>query len=221
VPDTCERAVTAEGHEATSREDREPIVGVKLSQLVLVAGRVTFAPRYLREHPHTYEADADALCEGTHAHRAPSAACRCGFYAVASRADLWRLGPAPEAVILDVELSGTVIEHEFGWRAGHQSVLGMHLPAWCTAKRRCRRQAVGVAPYRSYEYEPGAASTWTRLRPVCGRCSKGRALTIPDIAGYLSGEVTLDGPNLPGWPQEISASAPWTTGAIGSAQPKP
>ena len=181
-----------EFHPSESREDDEPLLGVKFARLVSVAGGVTFAPRYLRQTPHTYQADAEAVCESDCAHRAPSLTCRCGFYAVASRAALWRLDPAPEVVVLDVELAGTVIEHKFGWRAGHQSVLGVHLPAECTAKRRCRGQVVGVAPYRSHEFECDESSSWIRLRGTCERCSRGRLISVADLAGELGVEVTVD-----------------------------
>jgi hypothetical protein len=176
----------------THRGPAEPITAVKLARLVEVDGRISFAPRYARELSNPYEADADAVCESEANHTAPAPRCRCGFHGVAARDELWRLDMSPEAVILEVELAGKVIEHEFGWRAGHQSVLGLHLPALC-ARWGCRRATVGVAPGRADAYELGM-KPWTLLRPSCARCAKRKLVTIADLASALGVEVTVDSP---------------------------
>ena len=55
----------------------------------------------------------------------PSLHGRCGWYAVPSDVDSWH---DPGTVDLLVELSGTVIEHEKGYRAEHQRVIEVRLP---------------------------------------------------------------------------------------------
>jgi hypothetical protein len=170
----------------------EPIVAVKMARLVAADARVQFVPCFPRALSHPYDAVTDAVCEGGRPHRAPDEHCRCGFHAVKARNELWRLDPAREAVVLDVELSGTVIEHEFGYRASRQAVLGVCLPATCT-RWRCRRPTAGVAPYQSsaYEFE---LKPWTPLRPVCERCGKRHLWSLADLASELTVEVTVDRP---------------------------
>lgn len=68
-------------------------------------------------------------------HDAPSLGCACGFYALPSDIEPWDEGS--DYVTLLVELSGTVIEHEKGYRAQHQRVVECQIPA-CPF---CRRQA--------------------------------------------------------------------------------
>lgn len=58
-------------------------------------------------------------------HAAPGVDCECGFYAVpADKLEHFKYGGAT----LQVELSGTVIEHELGYRAEHQRVLAWTPP---------------------------------------------------------------------------------------------
>jgi hypothetical protein len=183
----------------------EPILGVKVARLVRYESRIYFAPRFPRALSRPYEAVADAVCESEHRHAAPDPGCRCGFHAVATRDDLWRLDASPEAVILDVELAGTVIEHEYGWRAQHQVVLGVHLPAIC-AKWRCRRPTAGAAPCRPETYEL-EMSHWTLLRPTCTRCAKRRLVPIADLASELGVEVSAAPPPVrkPRWRRSHAA----------------
>ena len=70
--------------------------------------------------------DAEASCVQRAAqrfarHDAPSPSCLCGFYALPT--DLAPTYESPAYVTLMVELSGTVIEHEKGYRAEHQRVV--------------------------------------------------------------------------------------------------
>lgn len=60
-------------------------------------------------------------------HEAPDLKCQCGFYAVPADVDPW--ADTHDYVTLLVELSGTVIEHEKGYRAQHQRVIECQLPA--------------------------------------------------------------------------------------------
>lgn len=64
-----------------------------------------------------------AVCSFGRAHLAPNWACTCGFYAV----------PADQinshgylGLIAEVELTGVVIEHEGGYRAEHQRIVGLY-----------------------------------------------------------------------------------------------
>ncbi len=171
-------------------DDAQPVVCVKSARLVSAASGVKFAPSFPRTHSHPYDAVDTAVCEAGETHVAPTANCRCGFHGVRSREDLWRLPPAREAVVLDVELAGTVIEHEHGVRASDQAVLGVHLPHRCTSWR-CRRTTAGVAQYRSSAYESELAG-WIGLRPVCQRCAKRRLINVADLASRLGVEVCID-----------------------------
>lgn len=79
------------------------------------------------------ELDADAVCKAevrwgydvVPKHQAPDENCQCGFYAVPPDVDSWH---SDGTVDLLVELSGTVIEHDLGYRAEHQRVIQMTLP---------------------------------------------------------------------------------------------
>jgi hypothetical protein len=80
------------------------------------------------------------------AHAAPDLGCTCGFYALADRsaaAELLATRPPVSrmfgAVLLEVDLAGTVIEFDHGYRAGHQRVLGVQVPRWCLPCARLGR----------------------------------------------------------------------------------
>jgi hypothetical protein len=91
----------------------------------------------------TFGVDADAICNqwrelhsftftsfnyssGPERHTAPALDCVCGFYAVP--ADLLPNWRRDGYASLLVELSGTVIEHEAGYRAEHQRVVQVTPP---------------------------------------------------------------------------------------------
>jgi hypothetical protein len=170
--------------------DARPIVGVKLAHVVAVGSALSFAPAYPRVASLPYTAVAKAVCESDDAHAAPSLTCHCGFHAVPTRRELWRLAPTTATVVLDVELAGTVIEHRRGWRAAHQAVLGVRLPPTC-ARMFCRRPTVGLAPYHPRRFDL-AAWPWTPLRAVCARCGTRNGIGIADIASALRVEVRAD-----------------------------
>lgn len=95
-------------------------------------------------------------------HAAPQVGCSCGFYAVQDQFDLLRLGPLlPDAVLVDVQLGGRVVEHDFGVRAEVQLVERVRVPARCGGCEA--EEAVGFA------LRP-AGMLLRDLRPVCGRC---------------------------------------------------
>jgi hypothetical protein len=171
------------------RFDDQPIVGVKYAQLVAVDDRLCFAPAFPRPVSKPYHALADAVCESEHRHAAPALRCHCGFHAVGTTRELWRVAPAVGGVVLDVELAGIVVEHRRGWRAANQAVLGVHLPTKC-ARFLCRRPTAGVAPYRTSRTLE--AWPWVALRPVCTRCARRHGIPIADLASRLGVEVTVD-----------------------------
>jgi hypothetical protein len=101
-----------------------------------------------------YGADAAAVCEvlaGTLApprrwgrrpepapHGVPDLACTCGFYALKERAPALELLSARPPIsrlfgtaLLEVDLAGTIIEFQRGFRASDQRVLGVRVPPWC------------------------------------------------------------------------------------------
>jgi hypothetical protein len=51
------------------------------------------------------------------AHDAPQVDCTCGIYAAKSLDHLYRTGYAQHGIYGEVNLWGTVVEHELGWRA--------------------------------------------------------------------------------------------------------
>lgn len=85
-------------------------------------------------------------------HEAPDLACTCGFYALRDRsAALELLATRPPvsrlfcAVLLEVDLAGTVIEFDRGYRSAQQRVLGVQVPRWCLP---CARQGRAVRAER-------------------------------------------------------------------------
>jgi hypothetical protein len=114
-----------------------------------------------------YRSDAVAVCEilagsllpprrwgkrpRPAAHEAPDLDCSCGFYAykrwtravelLATRPPVSRLFGA---ALLDVDLAGTILEFDRGFRASHQRVLGLQVPRWCVPcaayGERCRAE---------------------------------------------------------------------------------
>jgi hypothetical protein len=71
-------------------------------------------------------------------HDVPDLGCTCGFYAFHDPAEaVALLSERPPVsrlfglVLLEVDLAGTVIEFDRGFRASHQRVLGVQVPPWC------------------------------------------------------------------------------------------
>lgn len=87
----------------------------------------------------------------------PGLDCRCGFYAFRERQQaldlLGQLGarhPARSYVVLTVDLDGTVLEYESGFRAQRQRVLRIEIPDACM---RCVRTGV-VEPAATFMAHP-------------------------------------------------------------------
>lgn len=139
-------------------ETDEPLRGYKYADV-----RGADAPRIFPSGKYwkrTYEHrdTAAAVCHRK-GHAAPSLDCECGFHAVPQLHDL----PAVtehhgRSVVLEVELGGTVVEHERGLRGEYQTVLGLYFPASC---ERCSAPATHLRRGR----------VWSS---VCGTCAAAR-----------------------------------------------
>lgn len=158
-----------------------PLEAYKLARLTLRDGAVRFSPLNNRGGAFaTYENPASAVCADGHAHDAPALECSCGFYAVAEREALWRLGwQTFETPTLRVLLYGRIVEHRHGYRAAHQHVESVELPArcwWCAEPaellgRRTRRQR--------------------HLAPSCRTCAKHDPVGVEDAAADLGCTLTF------------------------------
>jgi hypothetical protein len=134
-------------------------------------------------------------------HDVPDLGCSCGFYAYNAREVATKLLAARPPVsrlfgtaLLEVDLGGTVIEFERGFRASQQRVLGVRVPRWClpcaaACRARHARRLVGLAgrhlaeelqaemPRHPQVYRLALAihhtallerlGTWAAMRPVC------------------------------------------------------
>lgn len=72
-------------------------------------------------------------------HAAPDAECRCGFYALPDKP-----APHPTYACLEIELFGRVIEHERGYRAEKQRVLGATIARDAIAPTCQAKKCVGL-----------------------------------------------------------------------------
>ena len=152
----------------------EPLRGFKFAEV-----RGTYTPRIhpsgrYRRHAYEHRESATAVCHRrTTGHIAPHVDCTCGFYAVTDPHALPEVTEHyPDMVLLEVELAGTVIEHEAGLRGEQQIVLGAFFPGEC---HRCRRPATHVQP----------GDTW---RSVCTGCGDG-GLNPADATALLGVDV--------------------------------
>ena len=135
-----------------------PIAARKLARLGIEHDRVLFRPAFFRQLGESYPAVAQASCALAD-HEAPDSDCSCGFYAVADDTQLWRLGAdEPELAVVDVELSGRVIEHDHGYRASNQHVAAVRFHGVCV---RCGQRA-----------ETFTLRRFGGLVPACRRCAR-------------------------------------------------
>jgi hypothetical protein len=150
-----------------------PIEAFKLARLGIEHDNVVLRPAFYRQLGSSYGSVARACCPLS-SHDAPDAECSCGFYAVAAEGQLWRLGAdEPELAVVDVELSGHVIEHDHGYRASDQRVRAVKVHGVCV---RCGQRA-DVFGHRRFG----------GLVPACRRCARrpidasavGDALGVP------------------------------------------
>lgn len=152
-----------------------PIAAKKLARLGVQSGgeganRVVLLPALFRQLGASYAVSDTAVCP-MHDHEAPQARCTCGFYAVESDDELWRLGSdEPEFAVLDVDLAGRVIAHEHGYRASHQHVRRVTLANTCV---RCGKPAITLQRH-----------WFGALTPACGRHAR-QAVSVEDAAAAL------------------------------------
>jgi hypothetical protein len=155
-----------------------------------------------------YKPEDRARCS-TRGCEPPGMDCSCGFYAFTSRAeavDLLRETLAcnglRDKALLTVELDGTVLEYERGYRAERQRVLGVQFERTCSS---CRREGVGrPATHLAADYDfrlpalaryvsPAAAASRGMLpvRPVCEEHMRAEALALrlPELTGLLGTDV--------------------------------
>src|SRR4051812_1281640 len=153
-----------------------PIEACKLARLGIEHGDVMLRPAFYRQLGASYGTVAHAACP-LHDHDAPQQDCTCGFYAVADVGQLWRLGAdEPELAVVDVELSGRVIEHDHGYRASDQRARAVRVHGVCT---RCGRRAEVFAQRR-----------FGGLVPACRRCAR-RPLEAGAVSDALGVPVSF------------------------------
>ena len=153
-----------------------PIAARKLARLGVEQDRVVLRPAFYRQLGEAYGALAQATCALSD-HEAPDADCSCGFYAVADDTQLWRLGAdEPELGVVDVELSGRVIEHDHGYRASHQRVTHVQFHGVCV---RCGKRAETFAQRR-----------FGGLVPSCRRCAP-RPVEPEEVSASLEVPVSF------------------------------
>jgi hypothetical protein len=203
------RRVTARRWLALAEESHEDARrGYKTAQLVLTPDG-TAASMSGITLGGSYKAEDRARC-AIRGCRAPGLDCECGFYAFKDRAEAVELLRATVAcnglrdkALLTVDLEGSVLEYERGYRGERQRVLGVQLERNCA---RCRDEGVGrratcLAAARQFRVAPfvryltpvaGATSGMLPVRPVCDHHVPERAvvLGLPELAGLLGTEVT-------------------------------
>lgn len=158
-----------------------PILAYKLARLVAVDGRAKLAPLHSRSTgPGFYENPGEAGCDEGHDHEAPHRNCTCGFYAVGSREELWRLGWGTlETASLEVLLHGRIVEHKYGYRSQRQDVVALELPGRCWW---CGEGAEFVSRRRRGQ---------RHLAPSCGRCSRYDKTTLEKLGEDLGCTVAF------------------------------
>jgi hypothetical protein len=159
-----------------------PIEAFKLARIGIEHDDVVLRPAFYRQLGASYGAVAHASCP-LEAHDAPDAECSCGFYAVADESHLWRLGAdEPELAVVEVELSGRLIEHDHGYRASDQRVTAVRVHGVCV---RCGQRAEVFGQRR-----------FGSLVPSCRRCARRPldAHTVSEALGVPVSFTTDDPP---------------------------
>lgn len=92
-----------------------PVIGWRTWSLSGIGDDVRLLPVTRRRRPWPARTPARAMCGKWHLHQPPEEACTCGLHATREPALLQRTkGPT---VVGLVALWGTIVEHEFGYRA--------------------------------------------------------------------------------------------------------
>ena len=158
----------------------EPFVGWKtLSIVVTKKGKL----KLLGYGDVKYGITATAICNAGGNHEAPEWTCGCGFYALSEKPE----SPEHGWFRAEVELFGTVIEGQYGWRGSRQRVLSLDTFAECQATSgrdewddplTCDRNAVGFQ-----------VSQVGRVWPVCKKHAPLGYATTADLTARLGTEV--------------------------------
>jgi hypothetical protein len=192
----------------TEELDDEPRSGWKTAQ-ILLAPDGSSATLWGITVGRAYRVEDRARCE-VRGCEPPALDCDCGFYAYKHRADALDLlrytlacNGLRDKALLAVELDGTVLEYERGYRAERQQVMGVQVERVCGScrDRGVGRRATGLAA--SYDYRmpalarltgtgSAAASGLLPVRAVCDAHApdRGHVFGIAELAGLLGTEVT-------------------------------
>lgn len=165
-----------------------------------------------------YGAEDVAVCLRGADHVPPALDCVCGFYAFSDRRDAARLLARRLdytghviSVLCEVDLSGTVIVCDHGYRAERQRVLQVGMLPWCAG---CAAHGRLVpASLLTVEHPPDGITrltfagatrslaahrraqlrrSWEALRPLCDRCASVREdarLSLLQVAEHVGTEV--------------------------------
>lgn len=124
------------GEGACARVTTEPLKAWKAALLQQRDGRGIVLRAVTWDHFHKPEDQAickkDVEANRNPEHSAPQLDCTCGFYGRPYHVDVDQAKEFTVGTVrLDVEFYGKVIEHQFGYRAEHQRILKLWLPANC------------------------------------------------------------------------------------------
>ena len=181
-------------HEALPRESTDTaIVGWKVARLQLAhdgtirLGGVGLSHAYKidDEAKHVARGWPDKFAGSVQDVPSPLHCGTCGFYAT-TKEHLRTLyhDYTDRVVTLEVELYGTVVEHEFGWRAQRQRILGGYVKSTC---RDCGERATGLRHNEA-----------TGMYPSCGTLNgqvtyaDTRMWTLADVSNLLGTELQWD-----------------------------
>lgn len=116
---------------------------------------------------------------------APHLDCSCGFYAWKTRADAVEMIGSAGWALLEVELFGTVIQHERGYRAQKQRVLGVTVNSRCNGFM-CHTAARWIDFAESAKRGRADFTVWCDEHKPSGAKY---VTTIQEVANYLRCEV--------------------------------
>lgn len=160
---------------------------------------VGFVPLVSMHHIYgTDDAAYTPKCEATHIGGVEPVDCgelRCGFHALADPDQIRRLDYSGSAAasamrdvvaLLQVELYGTVVEGETGFRGGRQVVRHVTVPRRCF---RCRRRTVAMNP---------PTQSFALASPACRAHMATGAVTLAELSEATGVPFVLGEPVAPG-----------------------
>ena len=193
------------------RRTQETVTAWKRARLVVTwDGNLRFCG-VMAQQEYGVEAEAVHLQSAggfyavNHDHPSPDPTFRwchvCGFYGMNKDAYLETLSReyGDSTLDLEVELSGTIIAYELGYRAQRQRVLAVWVDREC---RLCRlgqnvRQALAAAAVTAESFEPSPTRAAEGLRvldghgviPSCSQCTPLGLVSLSEASGRLGTEV--------------------------------